>query len=87
MFFLVRDVGIPPLEAIRSATLNGARAAGLERETGSIAVGKRADLVVLARDPLTDIANIESIELTVKRGRVFRRSDFPPLKPEEISDR
>jgi imidazolonepropionase-like amidohydrolase len=87
MFFLVREVGMPPLQAIRSATLNGARAAGLGRETGSIEAGKIADLVVLARDPLADIANIESIELTVKRGRVFRRRDFPPLEPEEISDR
>jgi len=87
LFFLVRDVGMPPQQAIRSATLNGARAAGLDGETGSIETGKLADFVVLARDPLADIANIESVAFTVKRGRSFRRADFPPLKAEEISDR
>jgi imidazolonepropionase-like amidohydrolase len=86
IFWLVHDVGMPPLEAIRSATLIGARAAGQERDMGSIAPGKLANFLVLAKDPSVDIANIESITLTVKRGRAYKRADYVPVRPDEVKD-
>jgi imidazolonepropionase-like amidohydrolase len=86
IFWLVRDVGMTPIEAIRSATLIGARAAGQERDMGSIVPGKLADFVVLAKDPTADIANIRSIIMTVKRGRAYRRTDYVPVRPDEVKD-
>ena len=52
---LLREAGLLPLEVVRAATSWGAEALGLGEETGSIEVGKRADLVVVAENPLADL--------------------------------
>lgn len=84
--FLAKDVGMPPLAVIRSATLVGAQAAGQAEDMGSIEPGKLANFVVLTADPLADIGNIETIEMTVKRGREYRRADYVPLTAKELGD-
>jgi imidazolonepropionase-like amidohydrolase len=76
--FLVKECGLTPGEVLRSATLVGARAAGAGDSRGSIEVGKIADFVVLAEDPLEDVSNLRSIEMTVKRGRSYNRKDWTP---------
>lgn len=86
LLYLVRDVGMPPLQVIRSATLVGAQAAGQAGEMGTVEVGKLANFVVLARDPSTDILNIRSVEVTVKRGRAYRRADYRPVTKAEMGD-
>lgn len=67
---LLADAGIPPLEIIRIATSNAARALRREHEFGAVKAGLIADLVVLDRDPLADIANTRSIRMVIKRGTV-----------------
>lgn len=52
---LLREAGFHPLEVIRSATLNGAEALGLDGEIGSVEPGKLADLVVVAENPLANL--------------------------------
>ncbi len=52
---LLREAGFHPLEVIRSATLYGAQALGLEKEIGSVEVGKLADLVVVEENPLQNL--------------------------------
>jgi len=79
-------LGMPPLQAIRAATLNGARAAGQAADMGSVQPGKLANMIVTAKDPLADIANLASLELTVKRGREYRRADFRPPTAEDLPD-
>jgi imidazolonepropionase-like amidohydrolase len=74
--FLVERCGMSPAQALRSATLIGARSAGAEDVMGSVEAGKLANFVVLEDDPLRDIANLRSVTLTVKRGRRFERRDF-----------
>ncbi|MFC4912454.1 amidohydrolase family protein [Actinomadura gamaensis] len=69
--FLVERCGFTPLEAIRSATLVGARAVGAERDMGTVEPGKLANLLVLADDPLRDIHNLWTANLVVKRGHAL----------------
>lgn len=52
---LLREAGFHPLEVIRSATLYGAEALGMDKEIGSVEVGKLADLIVIAENPLKNL--------------------------------
>jgi imidazolonepropionase-like amidohydrolase len=52
---LLREAGFHPLEVIRSATLNGAQALGMDKEIGSVEPGKLADLVVVEENPIQDL--------------------------------
>jgi imidazolonepropionase-like amidohydrolase len=68
---LLVDGGFTPLEAIQIATLNGAKFLGLDDRIGSIAPGKQADLVVLAGDPTTQIADVEKVSVVFRDGVGF----------------
>lgn len=64
------DAGVlTPLEAITAATLNGARAIGVEDRYGTVEAGKVADLVVLSGDPTEDIGALRSVVAVFKDGR------------------
>lgn len=60
--------------------------AGQERDMGSIEPGKLANLLVLSRNPLDDTGDLTSVVMTVKRGHVFKRRDFKPLRKGDITD-
>jgi imidazolonepropionase-like amidohydrolase len=68
---LYAEAGFTPLEAIQAATAVSADVMGLSNEAGTLAPGKRADLVVLDRDPLLDIHNIRSSRWVVANGRML----------------
>jgi imidazolonepropionase-like amidohydrolase len=59
------------MEALQSATLVPARVLRAEDRVGSIAPGKRADLVLLNGDPLADIANTRKVYKTIAAGAVY----------------
>jgi imidazolonepropionase-like amidohydrolase len=63
--------GIPAGEVLKAATLGGAKFLGMDRELGSIAPGKWADLYLVDGDPVTDISNIRKGKLTVKSGNYY----------------
>ena len=65
---LLVEAGFTPVEAIHIATLNGATFLGIDKRTGSIAVGKDADLVILDGNPVTDAGAITRMQLVFKRG-------------------
>jgi imidazolonepropionase-like amidohydrolase len=65
------DGGLTPMEAIQSATTVPADVMGLTADVGTIAVGKRADLLILDRNPLDDIHNIRSGRWVVANGRIY----------------
>lgn len=52
---MLREAGFHPLEVIRAATLNGAEALGIDQQTGSVAIGKEADFVILEENPLENL--------------------------------
>jgi imidazolonepropionase-like amidohydrolase len=68
---LLVEAGFTPLQAIEIATLNGAKYLGRDRRIGSIAVGKQADLVVVAGNPAVNIADIRTVETVFKAGIGF----------------
>jgi enamidase len=65
---LLVEEGFTPVEAIRIATLNGARFLGRESRIGSIEAGKQADLVVVLGDPSRTIADVHRVETVFKQG-------------------
>ena len=65
-------LGMSSMEAIRSATSLAAEFLGLRNEAGSLAVGKRADIVAVLGDPLRDAAELRAVDFVMKGGRVHR---------------
>jgi imidazolonepropionase-like amidohydrolase len=65
---LLVEAGFTPVEAIRIATLNGAKFLGEDARIGSVAAGKQADLLVVRGNPSADIKDIEQVELVFKDG-------------------
>ena len=70
---LLVEAGLTHLAALRASTLNPARFLGRADDLGTVEEGKRADLVLLAADPLEDIANTQSIEAVMAAGQLFDR--------------
>jgi imidazolonepropionase-like amidohydrolase len=71
---LVDSIGLSPTAALLAATRDAARAIGGQpgRQVGTIQKGRYADLVLLARNPLQDVANLEYVELVMVGGKVWR---------------
>jgi hypothetical protein len=65
---LLVEAGFTPLEAIKIATLNGAKFLGEDARIGSIAPGKQADLMVVKGNPAASISDIEKVEIVFKDG-------------------
>jgi hypothetical protein len=65
---LLVEAGFSPVEAIKIATLNGAIYLGRDKEIGSVAPGKNADLVIVEGDPSKQISDIENVEIVFKDG-------------------
>jgi imidazolonepropionase-like amidohydrolase len=65
---LLCRLGMTPAQALRSATLVNARICNVADRCGSIEPGKRADLVLLAGDPLADVANVGKVQAVFKQG-------------------
>jgi imidazolonepropionase-like amidohydrolase len=68
---LLVEAGFTPLEAIGIGTLNGARYLGRDKTIGTIAVGKQADLMVVAGDPSASITDVRRVELVFRQGVAY----------------
>ena len=69
------ELGMTTLQAITAGTKNGAIACKMQKDLGTIEVGKLADVVVLDADPVADIHNIRKINRIVRDGRVIDPGD------------
>ena len=66
---------------VRVATLNGATYLGMEKDLGSIEIGKLADMVVLDRNPLEQIENSDSVSFTMINGVVYEAENMDRVWP------
>ena len=70
------DMGASNINALRAATIHGARVAGIEERTGSLAVGKKADIIAVSGNPLKNIKALKKVMAVLKEGEWI-------VKPEE----
>jgi hypothetical protein len=78
------QAGIQPAEVLRSATLYPAQYFGRSLDLGLVAAGYLADLVVLNRNPLTDVTNTTSIYAVIANGRLFSTHEIAALKDAQM---
>jgi imidazolonepropionase-like amidohydrolase len=76
-FELMVKHGMPAAAAIKAATLNAADLLGITAEAGSIEPGKRADMIAVSGDPLSDVTVLKRVSFVMKDGVVHKRQAAP----------
>jgi imidazolonepropionase-like amidohydrolase len=71
---LVEELEVPPMEAIRMATIHSAELMDIAEDVGTLTVGKWADIIGVAGDPLEDITLLEDVRFVMKGGKVYKNS-------------
>ena len=74
-FAVYVDLGMTPMEAIRSATTLAAESLGWVGDTGAVASGYYADIIAVDGDPLADVSVLENVTFVMKGGEVFKSPD------------
>ncbi len=83
LHYFSRDVGVTPAFALYTATLGNAKIAQIDRITGSIEVGKSADMLISDANPLDDFRALSQPYMVVARGKVYKN---PKIKKYEKAD-
>jgi imidazolonepropionase-like amidohydrolase len=83
----MQKAGLSNAEILKSSTINATSCFGLADKVGSIDNGKYADLLLLAKNPLESILNLNSIELLFKKGKLIWVDTLIKESPEEIVQR
>jgi imidazolonepropionase-like amidohydrolase len=76
-FELMVQYGMPPMKAIQSATIHGARLVRNQQNLGSVEKGKLADLIAVDGDPLQNISLLRDVRFVMKEGVVYKRDGEP----------
>jgi imidazolonepropionase-like amidohydrolase len=71
-FKLMVDLGMPPIEALKSATSADADLLGIGQKTGTLEKGKLADVIAIPGDPISDITATERVFFVMKDGKILR---------------
>jgi len=79
----IQSGGMPELDALKVATILGAKAIGLSKDLGSIEAGKLADLVIMDKNPLDDFRNTNTISQVMKNGRLYNAATLDEVYPRE----
>lgn len=76
---IFQEAGLTPLQILQTATMNGAEYFEISDQTGSIAVDKNADLVLLDKNPLTNISAVRSVNAVFANGNYFNRATLDAM--------
>jgi len=78
-FKLMVDLGMQPIDALKTATGNAADLFGIAQKAGTLEKGKFADVIAMPRDPTADITATERVSFVMKEGKIIRNG--PPSAP------
>ncbi|HLR26918.1 MAG TPA: amidohydrolase family protein, partial [Fodinibius sp.] len=81
--WMMKQGGMTNMEALKVATINGARYLGMDHALGSIEEGKLADLIVIDGNPLEDIRATEKVTYTMINGRLYDSATMNQIAPLE----
>jgi len=81
-FKLMVDLGMNPIEALKSATANDAELLGIGQKVGTLEKGKLADVVAVPGDPTADITATERVSFVMKEGKIIRQGSLAEQKAE-----
>jgi imidazolonepropionase-like amidohydrolase len=83
-FKLMTDLGMQPIDALKSATANDAELLGIAQKAGTLEKGKLADIVAMPGDPTSDITATERVSFVMKEGKIIRQG--PPPTAERAAE-
>ncbi len=88
-FKLMVDLGMSPIDALKTATSNDADLLNIAQKTGTLEKGKLADIIAMPGDPTADITATERVSFVMKEGKIIRNGPPTPpptadAKPEEL---
>ena len=84
-FKLMVDLGLPPIDALKTATGNAADLFGIVQKVGTLEKGKLADVIAMPGDPTSDITATERVSFVMKEGKIIRNGPANVL-PVAVSD-
>ena len=84
-FKLMVDLGMQPIDALKTATGNAADLFGIAQRTGTLEKGKFADVVAMPGDPTSDITATERVSFVMKEGKIIRNGP-PTPRPVAVSE-
>jgi imidazolonepropionase-like amidohydrolase len=71
------QAGMPPMFALQAATVSAAQLLKHDKDLGSVAAGKLADVVAVPGDPVADISVMKSVSFVMKEGVVYKLNSVP----------
>src|SRR5881296_4620377 len=77
-FKLMADLGMSPIDALKSATASDAELIGISQKLGTLEKGKLADLIAMPGDPTQDITATERVTFVMKEGKIIRKGPRTP---------
>ena len=80
-FKLMVDLGMTPIDALKSATANDAELLGIGQKVGTLEKGKLADIIAMPGDPTSDITATERVSFVMRQGKIIRNGPATPNAP------